>query len=148
MCKISGQDREGLVVDDTLLLQVPLLHLPSPLIGFLLDLFHSFYYDAPLLRRYGQRDCPLAWAADCTVHPFSPLVNSMAHHLRAIASKSLYQQPGKNKVEALQERMDSQFADVRRRLDVFDRRFGNMERLLTLIAEAVTKGSPPQNSAQ
>lgn len=81
MCKISGQDREGLVVDDTLLLQVPLLHLPSPLIGFLLDLFHSFYYDAPLLRRYGQRDSPLAWAADCTVHPFSPLVNSMAHLL-------------------------------------------------------------------
>jgi hypothetical protein len=49
LCKISGQDREGLIIDDALLLVVPLLHLLASHIGFLLDLFHGFWHDALLL---------------------------------------------------------------------------------------------------
>jgi hypothetical protein len=49
MSKISGQDRESFVSDDALLLAMPLLHLPSPQIGFLLDLFRRFWHDTLLL---------------------------------------------------------------------------------------------------
>jgi uncharacterized coiled-coil protein SlyX len=55
------------------------------------------------------------------------------------------------KVDALQESTDRQFAAVNKRIDDMDKRFdtrlSNIERMLALVVEAVTKGSPPQNNA-
>jgi hypothetical protein len=39
MCKVSGEDREGLIRDDALLFVVPLPHLLTSYIGCLPDLF-------------------------------------------------------------------------------------------------------------
>jgi hypothetical protein len=51
------------------------------------------------------------------------------------------------KVDALQESTDRQFAAVNQRIDNVDTRLSNIERMLALVVEAVTKGSPPQNNA-
>jgi len=48
MGKVSGQYGEGLIGDDALLFLVPLLHLLSSHVGFLLDLFHRFGHVALL----------------------------------------------------------------------------------------------------
>jgi hypothetical protein len=56
-----------------------------------------------------------------------------------------------HKVDILQESMNRQFADVNKRIEDMDKRFDtrliNIERMLAIVVQAVTKGLPPSNEA-